>query len=94
MADIPDIRVTIMPTDVNPYGGAFGGWIISQMALGAASVASRLSKGRAILVAADDMRFPAGAAMGDELSVYTVLEKTGTHLHDHLSPRGTAGARR
>ena len=43
----PDIRVTIMPTDTNPYGGAFGGWIISQMALGAASRASRHSKGRA-----------------------------------------------
>ncbi len=40
------------PTDLNPYGGAFGGWIMSQMALGAASLASRHSKGRAILVAA------------------------------------------
>ena len=74
----PDIRVTIMPTDTNPYGGAFGGWIISQMALGAASRASRHSKGRAILVAADEMRFPAGAVMGDELSVFTQMEKTGT----------------
>ncbi len=81
MADkdaIPDIRVTVMPTDINPYGGAFGGWIISQMALGAASLASRRSHGRAILVAADEMRFPAGAVMGDELSVFTRMEKTGT----------------
>ncbi len=78
MNAIPDIRVTVMPTDINPYGGAFGGWIISQMALGAASLASRHSKGRAILVAADEMRFPAGAVMGDELSVFTQMDKTGT----------------
>ena len=78
MNTIPDIRVTVMPTDINPYAGAFGGWIISQMALGAASLASRHSKGRAILVAADEMRFPAGAVMGDELSVFTQMDKTGT----------------
>jgi acyl-CoA thioesterase YciA len=78
MNTIPDIRVTVMPTDINPYGGAFGGWIISQMALGAASLASRHSKGRAILVAADEMRFPAGAVMGDELSVFSQMDKTGT----------------
>ena len=78
MNTIPDIRVTVMPTDINPYGGAFGGWIISQMALGAASLASRHSKGRAILVAADEMRFPAGAVMGDELSVFTQMDKIGT----------------
>ena len=32
----PPIRVTAMPTDLNPYGGVFGGWLMSQMALGAA----------------------------------------------------------
>ena len=29
----PLIRVTAMPTDLNLYGGVFGGWLISQMAL-------------------------------------------------------------
>ena len=74
---IPSIRVTVMPGDMNPYGGAFGGWIVSQMALGVAAEASRIAKGRAILVAADDLRFPAGMLCGDELSVYVTLEKTG-----------------
>jgi acyl-CoA thioesterase YciA len=73
----PSIRVTVMPGDLNPYGGAFGGWIFSQMALGAASQASRVARGRAILVAADELRFPAGLLCGDELSVYVTLEKTG-----------------
>ncbi len=75
--DQPTIRVTAMPTDINPYGGVFGGWIMSQMALGAASLASRHSKGRAILVAASDFQFPAGMLVGEELSVYAVLEKQG-----------------
>ena len=39
---IPLIRVTAMPADTNPYGGVFGGWLMSQMALAAGSEASRL----------------------------------------------------
>lgn len=73
----PMIRVTAMPTDLNPYGGVFGGWIMSQMALGAASLASRRSKGRAILVAASDFEFPNGMVVGEELSVFATLEKSG-----------------
>ncbi|MCB2015681.1 MAG: acyl-CoA thioesterase [Sphingobium sp.] len=66
-----------MPTDLNPYGGAFGGWIMSQMALGAASLASRHSKGKAILKAASDFEFPAGLVAGEELSVFAEMEKQG-----------------
>ena len=73
----PLIRATVMPTDLNPYGGAFGGWIMSQMALGAASLASRHSKGRAILKAASDFEFPAGLVAGEELSVFAEMEKQG-----------------
>lgn len=73
----PVIRATVMPTDLNPYGGAFGGWIMSQMALGAASLASRHSRGRAILKAASDFEFPAGLVAGEELSVFAELEKLG-----------------
>ena len=29
----PLIRVTATPADTNPYGGVFGGWLMSQMAL-------------------------------------------------------------
>jgi acyl-CoA hydrolase len=76
-----------MPTDLNPYGGAFGGWIMSQMALGAASLASRYSKGRAILKAASDFEFPAGLVAGEELSVYA------THLHDYCGASVAARAR-
>jgi acyl-CoA thioesterase YciA len=74
---IPLIRVTAMPADTNPYGGVFGGWLISQMALAAGSLASLHSKGKAVVVAADELRFPGAPQVGDEISVYADLEKQG-----------------
>jgi acyl-CoA thioesterase YciA len=66
-----------MPADLNPYGGVFGGWIVSQMALGAGSEASRRMRGKAVLVAADELRFKGAPQVGDELSVYVELVETG-----------------
>lgn len=71
------IRVTAMPTDLNPYGGVFGGWLMSQLALGASSLATRRSGCKAILVGASDFSFPAAMAVGDELSVYAEIERVG-----------------
>ena len=78
MADrTPLIRVTAMPSDTNPYGGVFGGWLMGQMGLACGSFASRHSRGKAILVAADAIKFPGAMAVGDELSVYVDLVKQG-----------------
>jgi len=66
-----------MPADTNPYGGVFGGWLMGQMGLACGSFASRHSKGKAILVAADELRFPGAMAVGDELSVYVELLRQG-----------------
>lgn len=74
----PLIRITAMPADTNPYGGVFGGWIMSQMALAAGSLASRFSKGKAVVVAADRLAFPGAMEVGDELSCYAALEGQGT----------------
>ena len=73
----PAIRVTAMPADTNPYGGVFGGWIVSQMALAAGSLASRVSHGRAVVVAMDELRFPGPVAVGDELSIHPDLRRAG-----------------
>ena len=62
---VPAIRVTAMPADTNPYGGVFG------------SFASRRTCGKAILVAADAIKFPGAMSVGDELSVYVDLLKQG-----------------
>jgi acyl-CoA thioesterase YciA len=66
-----------MPTHLNPYGGVFGGWLISQMALGAGSEASRVVRGMAVLVAADELRFKGAPSVGDEVSVYVELLESG-----------------
>ncbi|HUG45851.1 MAG TPA: hotdog domain-containing protein [Sphingomicrobium sp.] len=76
-ARVPLIRVTAMPSDTNPYGGVFGGWLMGQMGLACGSFASRHSGGKAILVAADSIKFPGAMAVGDELSVYVELLKQG-----------------
>lgn len=77
MSRDPLIRVTAMPADTNPYGGVFGGWLMGQMGLACGSFASRHSGGKAILVAADSVRFPGAMAVGDELSIYVELVKQG-----------------
>ena len=77
MTRTPLIRTTAMPADTNPYGGVFGGWLMGQMGLACGSFASRHSGGKAILVAADELRFPGAMAVGDELSVYVELLRQG-----------------
>jgi acyl-CoA thioesterase YciA len=74
---VPVIRVTAMPADTNPYGGVFGGWLMGQMGLACGSFVSRRTHGKALLVAADAIKFPGQMAVGDELSVYVELLKEG-----------------
>jgi len=72
------IRATAMPTDLNPYGGVFGGWLMAQMALGAGALASRVGKGKAVVVHATDFTFPGAMQLGDELTVWCEVVATGT----------------
>jgi acyl-CoA thioesterase YciA len=71
------IRVTAMPTDLNPYGGVFGGWLMSQLALGAASLVTRMTGRKAVVVSASDFTFPGVMQLGDELNVYAEVARTG-----------------
>jgi acyl-CoA thioesterase YciA len=87
---IPLIRVTAMPADTNPYGGVFGGWLMSQMALAAGSLASRTARGKCVVVAANDMQFPGAPSVGDEISVYATIERQG---RTSLTIRAEAEAR-
>ena len=76
--DQPAIRTIAMPADTNPAGDIFGGWLMSQMALGAAALASRVGRGKAVVVSATDLAFPGAMAVGDELSVHGEIAATGT----------------
>ncbi|MBA4042099.1 MAG: acyl-CoA thioesterase [Sphingobium sp.] len=73
----PAIRATAMAADANPYGTAFVGWLMGQMALAAGSVASQRCRGRAPVVAADGFSFSAPVQIGDEVSFYAAITATG-----------------
>jgi acyl-CoA thioesterase YciA len=73
----PAIRVVAMPADANAYGDIFGGWLLSLMDNGAGLTAARRAKGRAVTVAMDGMVFHAPVKIGDEVSVYTQIERVG-----------------
>ena len=73
----PAIRVTAMPADANAYGDIFGGWLMSLMDSGAGLTAARRAKGRAVTVAMDGLVFHAPVKVGDEVSVYTHIDKVG-----------------
>ncbi|QNN66250.1 acyl-CoA thioesterase [Sphingomonas rhizophila] len=79
-----------MPADTNPYGGIFGGWLMSQMALAAGSLASRTARGKCVVVAANDLTFPGAPSVGDEISIYASIERRG---RSSLTIRADAEAR-
>ena len=82
---VPVMRATAMPADTNPNGDIFGGWLMSQMDLGAGSVACREARGRAVTVAVDGMIFHTPVKVGDEVSIYAYLEKVGrTSMKIHV----------
>ncbi|MEZ5737839.1 MAG: acyl-CoA thioesterase [Novosphingobium sp.] len=66
-----------MPADTNPHGDIFGGWLMSQMDIGAGTIAMQRCRGRLVTVAMDGMVFHAPVAVGDEVSVYGELLGTG-----------------
>ena len=72
------IQVSAMPRDTNARGDIFGGWLMSMMDSAAGLTAARYSHGRAVTVAMDGMQFHLPVKVGDEVSVYTNMVKTGT----------------
>ena len=51
------IRTIAMPSDTNPAGDIFGGWLMAQMDLAAGNAAARRARGRRVTVAVDGMVF-------------------------------------
>lgn len=71
------ILTIAMPADTNPSGDIFGGWLMSQMDLGAGNVAQRVAEGRCATVAVDAFHFLTPVKVGDEVSVYAKVISTG-----------------
>lgn len=73
----PTIRTIAMPSDTNPAGDIFGGWLMSQMDLAAGSVAALTARGRAATIAVEGMKFHRPVKIGDEVSLFTELLHVG-----------------
>lgn len=72
------LQTLAMPSNTNPNGDIFGGWIMSQMDLGGAILAKELSGGRVVTVRVYDMIFFKSISVGDIVSCYANCKKIGT----------------
>src|SRR6201987_2781097 len=73
----PALRAIAMPADANPHGDIFGGWLLAQMDLAGGSLATQRARGRCATVAVDAMVFHEPVFVGDEVSCYGALVRTG-----------------
>lgn len=71
------IRTIAMPSDTNPSGDIFGGWLMAQMDLAAGNMAARVARGRSATVAVEAMSFMRPVKVGDEVSLFARLDATG-----------------
>jgi acyl-CoA thioesterase YciA len=76
-APAPLIRVMAMPADANPNGDIFGGWLLAQMDLAGRNLAMQRARGRCATVAVDAMVFHEPVFVGDEVSYYGEVVRTG-----------------
>jgi len=79
------IQTIAMPKDANANGDIFGGWLVSQMDLGAAIMAYERARGRVTTVAIDSMVFHKPVNVGDVVSCYADIKKVGnTSMTIHI----------
>lgn len=74
---VPTLRVTPMPSDSNIHGDVFGGWIMAQVDIAGSIPATRRAAGRVATVAVNAFTFRQPVFVGDLLSFYTQIIKTG-----------------
>ncbi|MEL0638152.1 acyl-CoA thioesterase [Marinomonas sp. TI.3.20] len=70
-------RTVAMPSDTNPAGDIFGGWVVSQMDIAAGICAGQRAQSRVVTVALDGMSFIRPVKVGDILGIYTHVESHG-----------------
>ena len=81
----PVVRVIAMPADTNPEGDIFGGWLLAQMDLAGSTPAFDIAHGRCATIAVDAMVFHQPVSVGDEVSIYARVLKTGrTSIRVHV----------
>jgi acyl-CoA thioesterase YciA len=71
------LRVVPQPADANMHGDVFGGWIMAQVDIAGSIPASRRANGRVATVAVNSFLFKHPVFVGDLLSFYADIVKTG-----------------
>lgn len=71
------IQTVAMPHSTNFNGDIFGGWLLSQMDMGAGIIATRRCKSRCATVAIDKIEFLAPVKVGDTVCCYGEILKVG-----------------
>lgn len=91
------IRTLAMPSDTNPSGDIFGGWVLSQMDIAAGICAGQRAQSRVVTVSVDSMSFILPVKVGDILGLYTKVKNVGrTSMVVHVEAwvrRGRIGNR-
>ncbi len=71
------LRVMPQPSDANIHGDVFGGWIMAQVDIAGSIPATRRACGRVATVAVNAFTFKQPVFVGDLLSFYAEITRTG-----------------
>jgi acyl-CoA thioesterase YciA len=71
------LRMMPMPADANIHGDVFGGWIMAHVDIAGAVPAARRAGGRVATVAVTSFLFKQPVFVGDLVSFYANIVKTG-----------------
>jgi acyl-CoA thioesterase YciA len=72
------LRMMPMPADANIHGDVFGGWIMAHTDIAGAVPAARRAGGRVATVAVTSFQFQHPVFVGDLVSFYADIVKTGS----------------
>ena len=76
----PTLRVMPMPSEVNPQGDVFGGWIMAQADVAGAIPAMHRARGRVTTVAVNSFLFKQPVSVGDVVSFFAEVVSIGRTL--------------
>ena len=71
------LKVIPLPSDTNGNGDIFGGWVMSQVDLAGSVLCARVAQGRIATVAVNEFIFKQPVRVGDLLSFYSSVLRTG-----------------
>ena len=74
---MPVLKVMPMPSDANVHGDVFGGWIMAQVDIAGSLPAVKRANGRVATIAVTSFVFKNPVYVGDLLSFYARISKTG-----------------